>query len=465
MKNNELFLSKIIVINYQTGEKMGKNIINIIGAGLAGCECAYILAKNGIKVRLYEMKPKYKSEAHKLDSFAELVCSNSLKSDELTNACGLLKKEMEILGSLFIDVAHKVRVPAGQALAVDREKFSEMITEKIKSMENIEVIYEKVDNVEDLEGICVIATGPLTDSKLFENISNLVGNNSLYFYDAAAPIVEADSINMNIAYKMDRYGKFGEGSYINLPMTKEEYMNFYTELVNAKEASRHEFDSVKLFEGCMPIEYMAKRGEKTLTFGPLKPIGLEIPNSKEKNYAVVQLRAENEEETLYNLVGFQTSLTFGEQKRVFSMIPGLEDANFVRYGVMHKNSYINGGRLLDSNFNLKNNKNIYFAGQISGVEGYVESAASGMMVAFSIISKLKNKECIFPNTTMLGSLSKYVSTYNENYQPMNANFGILKPLDEKIKDKKEKYTRLADIAIEDIKRFREKFFKEVDIVE
>lgn len=438
---------------------MNNNIVvNVIGAGLAGCECAYILAKNGIKVKLYEMKPRFKSEAHKLDTFAELVCSNSLKSDEITNACGLLKKEMEILDSLFVNIAHKVKIPAGQALAVDREKFSTEITNVIKSMENIEVIYERVDDLTGLSGITVIATGPLTDEKLLLNIKEMVGNDSLYFYDAAAPIVEADSINMDIAYVMDRYGNAGEGDYINLPMTKEQYNIFYNELVNAKEATRHEFDEIKLFEGCMPIEHMAKRGEKTLVFGPLKPVGLDNPKTGEKNYAVVQLRAENEEKTMYNLVGFQTSLTFGEQKRVFRLIPGLENAEFIRYGVMHKNSYINGGNLLNSDFSLKENSNIYFAGQISGVEGYVESAASGMIVAYSILQKLKGNKIYFPDTTMLGSLSKYISTENKNYQPMNANFGILKPLKEKVKDKKERYKKMAEVAIYNISELKKQLF-------
>lgn len=430
-------------------------IVNVIGAGLAGCECAYILAKNGIKVRLYEMKPKYKSDAHKSDNFAELVCSNSLKSDSITNACGLLKKEMEILDSLFVKVAHNTRVPAGQALAVDRDKFSLEITNEIKNNKNIEIIYEKVDKINRDSEITVIATGPLTDKVLFDDIKALVGESSMYFYDAAAPIVEADSINMDIAYVMDRYGKAGVGDYINLPMNKEEYTNFYNELINAKEAPRHDFDKIVLFEGCMPIEHMAKRGEKTLVFGPLKPVGLDNPKTGEKNYAVVQLRAENEDKTLYNLVGFQTSLTFPEQARVFKMIPGLENAVFARYGVMHKNSYINGGNILDQNFCMRENQNIYFAGQISGVEGYVESAASGMIVAYSIINRLNGKNIIFPDTTMLGSLAKYVSTKNSNFQPMNANFGILKPLDVRIKDKKEKYQKLADIAIDTILKFKE----------
>ena len=428
--------------------------VNIIGAGLAGCECAYILAKNNIKVKLYEMKKIKKSEAHKSDNFAELVCSNSLKSDLLTNACGLLKYEMSKLGSLFVEAAHKTQVPAGQALAVDREKFSKYITEVIKKNKNITVIDKEIKSLDELSGIIVIATGPLTSKDLLTDILKKVGNESLYFYDAAAPIVEADSIDMNIAYVMDRYGKENEGDYINLPMNKSEYLSFYKELLNARVANRHEFDKLVLFEGCMPIEEMAKRGEKTLVFGPLKPVGLDNPKTGEKNYAVVQLRAENEEKTMYNLVGFQTSLAFPEQKRVFSMIPGLQNAVFARYGVMHKNSYINGGKLLNKNFEMRENENIYFAGQISGVEGYVESAASGMIVAYSIISKLKGKVLEFPDTTMLGSLAKYVSTENKNFQPMNANFGILKALDEKIKDKKEKYKILSNRAIESIEELK-----------
>lgn len=429
--------------------------VNIIGAGLAGCECAYILATHGIKVKLYEMKPEHKSEAHKSNNFAELVCSNSLKSNEITNACGLLKKEMEILGSLFVKVANETRVPAGQALAVDRELFSKKITKIILENKNIEVVYKQIESLEDLEGITVIATGPLTSSNFLKNIEEMVGKESLYFFDAAAPIVDTDSIDMNIAYVMDRYGKTETGDYINLPMNKQQYEAFYNELINAKEAPRHDFDKIELFEGCMPIEYMARRGEKTLTFGPLKPIGLDNPKTGEKNYAVVQLRSENSEKTMYNLVGFQTSLSFGEQKRVFRMIPGLEKAEFIRYGVMHKNTYVNAGNILDDNFCFKKNSNIYFAGQISGVEGYVESAASGMMVAYSIISKLNGKRITFPENTMLGSLAKYISTENKNYQPMNANFGIIKPLNEKIKDKKEKYTKIANIAIESITRFSE----------
>lgn len=431
---------------------MDKNNIkvNVIGAGLAGCECAYMLAKNGIKVKLYEMKPSKKSEAHKSDDFAELVCSNSLKSEEITNACGLLKKEMEMFGSIFIEAASIAKIPAGQALAVDRDVFSDYITKKIKENKNIEIISEEVKDIKSLDGIVVVATGPLTSDELMKSISKLIGEDSLYFFDAAAPIVERESINMEIAYEMNRYGERIGGDYINLPMNKEQYENFYNELINAKRANRHEFDKLILFEGCMPVEEMAKRGKKTLVFGPLKPIGLDNPKTGEKNYAVVQLRAENKERTMYNLVGFQTSLSFPEQKRVFSMIPGLENANFIRYGVMHKNTYINGGRLLNSNFALKENKNIYFAGQISGVEGYVESAASGLIVAISIIENMKGKNIEFPDNTMLGSLAKYVSTENKNFQPMNANFGILKPLDEKIKDKKEGYKMMANRSLEEI---------------
>lgn len=430
--------------------------VNVIGAGLAGCECAWILAQNDIKVKLYEMKPNKKSEAHISDNFAELVCSNSLKSEFLTNACGLLKKEMQILDSLFVEAAYNSRVEAGQALAVDRVKFSEYITNKIKENKNIEIIYEEVVDVEKLDGITVIATGPLTSTPLFESIGRLIGEKELYFYDAEAPIIEADSIDMNIAYRMDRYGEVGKGDYLNLPMTKEEYLDFYNELLNAETASRHDFDKLILFEGCMPVEEMAKRGEKTLVFGPLKPVGLENPKVNEKPYAVVQLRSENKDNTMYNMVGFQTSLKFGEQKRIFSMIPGLQNAVFERYGVMHKNRYINSSKILDNKFCMKEKNNIYFAGQISGVEGYVESAASGLMVAYNIISRKNNKNIEFPDTTMLGSLAKYISTENKNFQPMNANFGIIKPLEKKIKDKKEKYSILSEIAIRDISNLKNK---------
>ena len=352
-------------------------------------------------------------------------------------------------------------MPAGQALAVDREKFSSYITNKIKNNKNINVISQVVEDISSISGIKVIATGPLTDDKLMKSISDFLGDDSLYFYDAEAPIIDATTIDMNIAYELDRYSSdYTKGDYINLPMNKEEYLNFFTELVNAKQAPRHEFDKLVLFEGCMPIEEMAKRGEKTLVFGPLKPVGLDNPRTGQKNYAVVQLRAENNNKTMYNMVGFQTALTFGEQKRVFQMIPGLKNAEFIRYGVMHRNTYINGGKYLNDNFRLKNDENVYFAGQISGVEGYVESAASGLMVAISILNKLNlNTDTKFLDTTIMGSLAKYISTENKNFQPMNANFGILKPLDEKIKDKKLRYEKQADIALNSI----DKFIKEYNI--
>lgn len=445
--------------------------VNIIGAGLAGCECAYILAKNGIKVRLYEMKPNFKSEAHKSDEFAELVCSNSLKSELITNACGLLKKEMEMLGSLFIEAAYNAKVPAGQALAVNRDIFSKYITKKIKENENIEVVYEKVKSLNDIDGIKVIATGPLTDSVLMNSLKDKIGQEDLYFYDAAAPIISSDSIDMDIAYWGDRYeqerkrnesidewkeriSEISKSDYLNLPMNKEEYERFCNELVNAEVVTLHDFEKKDIFEGCMPIEVMAKRGIDTLRFGPLKPVGFTDLRTGSRPYANVQLRMENVEGKSFNIVGFQTNLKFGEQKRVFSLIPGLKNAIFERYGVMHKNTYINGGKLLDNNFCLKKDNNIYFAGQISGVEGYVESAASGMMVAYSIIERFNGSELVFPEDTMLGSLAKYVSTENVNYQPMNANFGIIKPLDIKIKDKKQKYTAIANISLDSIERFK-----------
>ena len=430
--------------------------INIIGAGLAGCECAYILSKNNIKVNLYEMKPMKKSPAHTKDSFAELVCSNSLKSQELTNACGLLKHEMKQFGSLFMEAAEHARVPAGQALAVDRDKFSAYITEKIKAEPNINVIYEEVTDITKLDGIVVIATGPLTSDDLSINISKLIGKDELYFYDAAAPIVTSDSIDMSKAYFKDRYGTVGTGDYLNLAMSEEEYYKFYDALITAESAERHSFDEIQHFEGCMPIESMARRGKQTLVFGPLKPVGL-YKEDGTKPYAVLQLRKENIEGTLYNLVGFQTSLKFGEQKRVFGLIPGLENAEYVRYGVMHRNTYINGPEVLDIDFSMKNNKNIYFAGQISGVEGYVESAASGLMVALNIICRLKGKSIVFPEETMFGALSKYISTPNKDFQPMNANFGIIPPLEYKIRDKKEKYGVYAKRAEKKLKEYIDEF--------
>ena len=430
--------------------------IHIVGAGLAGCECAYQLAKRNIEVTLYEMKPQKFSPAHKSENFAEIVCSNSFKSNLITNACGLLKEELRLLDSLLIKTADEVAVPAGQALAVDREKFSRVITQKLEEMPNIKIERREVVNLEEIktseEDIIVIATGPLTSDSLSEEISKITGKDKLYFYDAAAPIVEKESIDMNIAFFADRYGK-GDSSYLNLPMNKEEYEAFWQELVNAELINMHEFEKREIFEGCMPVEVMAKRGIDTLRFGPLKPVGFTDPRTGNRPYAIVQLRQDNEQGTMYNIVGFQTNLKFGEQKRVFSMIPGLQNANFVKYGVMHKNTYINSPELLDETYNLKTNKNIYFAGQIAGVEGYVESISSGMVVALNIANRIKGgtKEKIeFTEETIIGSIAKYISSENKHFQPMNANFGIIKPLDEKIKDKKQKYEQMAKRSIQNI---------------
>lgn len=408
--------------------------INIIGGGLAGSEAAYQIAKRGIKAKLYEMKPLKYSPAHSNENLAEVVCSNSFKSNMLTNACGLLKEELRKLDSLLIKCADETRVPAGQALAVDREKFSELVTKRINENPNIEVIHEEVSKIPD--GITIIATGPLTSKSLSDEISRITGREKLFFYDAAAPIVTKESINMDKAFTADRYGK-GESDYINCPMTKEEYESFYTELINAEIVNKHEFEKGSLFEGCMPIEEMARRGSQTLTYGPLKPVGFD-----KKYYAVVQLRQDNAENTLYNLVGFQTNLKFGEQSRVFRMIPALENADFVKYGVMHRNTYINSSELLDETYNLKGT-NIYFAGQISGVEGYVESIASGLVAGINAVSRInKENKVIFSTETIIGALAKYISTPNKDFQPMNANFGILN-CDKKIKNKVEKYEYLA----------------------
>ena len=412
--------------------------INVIGGGLAGSEAAYQIAKRGIKVRLYEMKPIKFSPAHSNENLAEIVCSNSLKSNLLTNACGLLKEELRRLDSLLIKCADETAVPAGQALAVDRDEFSKLVTKKIEENENIEIIKEEVTTIPD--GITIIATGPLTSDALSSEIAKLTGEEKLFFYDAAAPIVTKESIDMNNAFTADRYGK-GDSDYINCPMTKEEYELFYDELINAEVTNKHEFEKGNLFEGCMPIEEMARRGSQTLTYGPLKPVGFD-----KKYYAVVQLRQDNKEGTLYNLVGFQTNLKFGEQKRVFSMIPALKNAEFVRYGVMHRNTYINAPKLLDNTFNLKGTK-ICFAGQISGVEGYVESIASGMVAAINAVQMIEKKEkIVFSEETIIGALSTYISTENKNFQPMNANFGILN-CDKKIKDKVQKYTYLAERSL------------------
>ena len=448
-----------------------KDYITIIGAGLAGSEAAYQIAKKGINVKLYEMKPQKFSPAHSNENFAEIVCSNSFKSNLHTNACGLLKEELRILDSLLIKIADETAVPAGQALAVDRELFSKRVTEKIKSMPNIEIINEEIGDevhLKDLakDGIVIIATGPLTSDKLSDEILQITGDNDLHFYDAAAPIVSKDSINMDIAFWGDRYDQerakeediedwkqrikdVKKSDYINLPMSKDEYENFWNELVNAEVVELHEFEKREIFEGCMPLEVMAKRGIDTLRYGPLKPVGFTDPRTGYRPYAVVQLRQDNSEGTIYNIVGFQTNLKFGEQKRVFSQIPGLENVEFEKYGVMHRNTYINSTKLLDNTYNFKQNTNIFFAGQITGVEGYVESISSGLVSALNAINKFNNinTKTEFSELTMIGALAKYISTPNEKFQPMNANFGILPQLGEKIRDKKLRYEKLADRSL------------------
>ena len=447
------------------------NFITVIGGGLAGCEAAYQIAKAGIKVKLYEMKPVKFSPAHVNKNLAEIVCSNSFKSNLHTNACGLLKEELRMLDSLLIKTADETAVPAGQALAVDRGKFARMVTEELERNENIEIIHEEVENIEGMakDGIIIVATGPLTSDDLSENISKITGKDKLSFYDAAAPIIEKESIDMNIAFYGDRYEqerkkdediedwkeriKNIKASYINLPMNKEEYENFVNELINADVVELHKFEKKEIFEGCMPVEIMAKRGLDTLRFGPLKPVGFTDLRTGKRPYAVVQLRQDNEEGTLYNIVGFQTNLKFGEQKRVFNLIPGLENAEFMKYGVMHRNTFINSPKLLDETYNLKKNNNIYFAGQITGVEGYVESISSGMVASLNAIEQFNktDKKIIFPKETMIGALTNYISSEKDEFQPMNANFGILPEIPKKIKDKKEKYGKLADRAIEKIK--------------
>ncbi len=449
--------------------------ITVIGGGLAGAEAAYQIAKRGIKVKLYEMKPTKFSPAHSNKNLAEIVCSNSFKSNLLTNACGLLKEELRTLDSLLIKIADETSVPAGQALAVDRERFSEKVTEELKNNQNIEIINSEcgTDGIHLKElaenGIVIIATGPLTSDSLAKEISDLTGDEGLHFYDAAAPIVEKDSINMNIAFWGDRYdqergkdedieewrkriSKLDYADYINLPMNKEEYENFVNELVNSEVIQLHEFEKGEIFEGCMPIEVMAKRGLDTLRFGPLKPVGFTDPRTGFRPYAVVQLRQDNKEGTIYNIVGFQTNLKFWEQKRVFSMIPGLENADFVKYGVMHRNTYINSPELLDETYNFKQNPNIYFAGQITGVEGYVESISSGFVAGINACLRYEGKDCkIFDKETMIGALSKYISTENKKFQPMNANFGILPEFSTKIRDKKVRYQQLSNRSLDKIK--------------
>ena len=435
------------------------NFITVIGGGLAGAEATYQIAKRGIKVRLYEMKPEKYSDAHSNQNLAEIVCSNSFKSNLITNACGLLKEELRMMDSLLIKIADATSVPAGQALAVDRELFAQKVTEYIENMENVEIIRKEFGKDEDLEeiakqGIVIIATGPLTSDVLAEQILKMTGKEKLFFYDAAAPIVLKDTINMDIAFWGDRYGK-GDSNYINLPMEKDEYENFWNELVNAEVVTLHDFEKREIFEGCMPVEIMAKRGIDTLRFGPLKPVGFTNPHTGKRPYAIVQLRQDNAEGTIFNLVGFQTNLKFGEQKRVFSMIPGLENAEFVKYGVMHKNTYINSTELLDNTYNFKKNDNVFFAGQITGVEGYVESISSGFIAGLNAVNKFNGSDkIVFPKETMIGCLADYISTPNDKFQPMNANFGILPKLDMRIKDKVERYQALSNISVDKIEKLK-----------
>ena len=424
----------------------------VVGGGLAGSEAAYYLAKNGVKTTLIEMKPNKFSPAHESVNFGELVCSNSLKSNDITNACGLLKEEMRILGSLTMRAAEYAKVPAGSALAVDRDKFSAFITKELESLENLCIERREVKTVAEILNdkgrYAIIATGPLTSDELSADISATFWE--LNFYDASAPIVSAESIDENTSFTGDRYGK-GTGDYINCPMNKEEYYNFVDNLLAAERAHLHEFEKGEIFEGCMPIEVMASRGRDTLRYGTLKPVGLADEDGK-RPYAVLQLRKENEEGTTYNLVGFQTNLKFPEQKRVFSMIPALKNADYLRYGVMHRNTYIQSPDVLNRDFSFKNNRKLFFAGQITGVEGYVESAASGLLAAIHIADEILERPThVFDERTICGALETHISTKTKDFQPMNANFGILSSLPTRIKDKKERYHALAERALECIK--------------
>ena len=428
--------------------------VTVLGAGLAGSECAWQLARRGVKVRLVEMKPNKMTPAHSSPLFAELVCSNSLRSDELTNAVGLLKAEMRKMGSLIMESADKNRVAAGGALAVDREGFSRTITEKLRSHPNVEVI--EAEATEIPEGEVVIATGPLSSDAIAEKIAALCPDSDLHFFDAVAPIVTLESVDMDSAFFASRYDK-GTADYVNCPMDKDEYLAFVRELVSAKEAEIHGFDDGGVFEGCMPVEVMARRGVDTLRYGPLKPVGLKDPRTGKENYAVVQLRRDNADGTIYNMVGFQTHLTWGEQKRVFSMIPALRNAEFVRYGVMHRNTYLNSPRLLDRYYRLRSEPRISFAGQMTGVEGYVESAASGMLVGIETAARVLGLPPVdFPQETAIGALGLYISGGSVgDFQPMNINFGIITPLDHRVKGKRNKNAAISARSLEIIDRLIE----------
>ena len=429
--------------------------VTVLGAGLAGSECAWQLARRGVPVRLVEMKPEKKTPAHTSDFFAELVCSNSLRSDELTNAVGLLKAEMRSLGSLILESADLNRVAAGGALAVDRVGFARYITEKLEACPNVEIVHAEATEIP--EGECVIATGPLSSDAIAERIAALCPESDLHFYDAVAPIVTLESVDMDSAFFASRYDK-GTADYVNCPMDKDEYLAFVQELVSAKEAEVHGFDDGGVFEGCMPVEVMARRGVDTLRYGPLKPVGLRDPRTGRENYAVVQLRRDNADGTLYNLVGFQTHLTWGEQKRVFSMIPALRNAEFVRYGVMHRNTYLNSPKLLDRYYRLLRDPRLSFAGQMTGVEGYVESAASGLLVGVETAARVLGLEAVdFPQETAIGALGLYISGGSVgDFQPMNINFGIITPLDHRVKGKRNKNAEISRRSLEILDELKEK---------
>ena len=428
-----------------------KNRVNIIGAGLAGCEACYQLLTRGNEVHLYEMKTIKKNPVQKLDTFCELVCSNSLKSNEITNACGLLKEELRMLDSIVISCADQCKVPSGSALSVDRNILSTLVTEKLKEFPNLTIHNEEVCDI-DTTIPTIIATGPLTSDKLCQSLKNLFGQEYLYFFDAVAPIIDADSLDSQHYFFADRYNK-GTSDYINCPLDKEQYIAFYNELVNAQTVTLKDFENDKVFEGCMPVEVLAKRGVDALRYGPMKPKGIWHPVTKQSYYAVLQLRKESNTNNLYNMVGFQTNLTFGEQKRVFSMIPALKNAEFVRYGVMHKNNYINAPTLINKFYQLKNHPNIFIAGQLSGVEGYVESISSGLVCGINMAKFLEGNELVdFGRYTMIGALPNYISTAEPTtFQPMSSNWGIVPPLDVVIKDKKEKNKKLAERAINALK--------------
>ena len=429
--------------------------INVIGAGLAGCEAAMQIAKRGYEVHLYEMKPKKKTPAHKSDLFGELVCSNSLKAKRLESAAGLLKEEMRVLGSFLMECADKCAVPAGGALAVDREIFAGLVTDGINAEPNIKVYSEELTEIPD-DAITIVATGPLTSDGLAKDIEKHFGG-SLSFFDAAAPIVTAESVDMEYAFTASRYDRGGDDDYINCPMNKEEYENFYNELVSAERAPLHDFDvnNPKVYEGCMPVEVMAQRGEGTLRFGPMKPVGLVNPKTGHRPWAVLQLRKENSAGTMYNLVGFQTNLKFPEQKRVFSLIPALHKADFVRYGVMHRNTFICSPKILNSDFSVKENNRLFFAGQITGVEGYMESASAGIMAGINACRVLEGKSTLtLPNDTMIGALSLYISNPTvKKFQPMGANFGVLPELENRPRDKKERGAAYSQRALDSLNKY------------